>query len=171
MGAGPAPDAQAGESKESKVAACEHCIGRSRRRGPRLAASEHIGADEHGELNADGHPERCRRERLEQHDTEGEERDPGQEADLVKHGSFRAFSDKLAVLVGIGAAHDGRDLYDAIWLTSSIAKLKPALRDTAVLVAGQQLTHAEAARILGVAEATVSWRMHEARRLLSAADD
>jgi len=87
-----------------------------------------------------------------------------------KRGSFRAFSDKLAVLVGIGAAHDGRDLYDAIWLKSSIAKLKPALRDTAVLVAGQQLTHAEAAQILGVAEATVSWRMHEVRRLLSATD-
>jgi RNA polymerase sigma-70 factor (ECF subfamily) len=45
--------------------------------------------------------------------------------------------------------------------------MKPALRDTAVLVAGQQLTHAEAAEILGIAEATVSWRMHEVRRILS----
>jgi len=45
--------------------------------------------------------------------------------------------------------------------------LKPAYRETAVLVAGQQLTHAEAAKILGVAEATVSWRMSEVRRLLS----
>jgi RNA polymerase sigma-70 factor (ECF subfamily) len=42
------------------------------------------------------------------------------------------------------------------------------LRDTAVLVAGQQLTHAEAAAILGIAEATVAWRMHEFRRILSA---
>jgi len=37
-----------------------------------------------------------------------------------------------------------------------------------VLVAGQQLTHAEAAAILGISEATVSWRMHEVRRILSA---
>ena len=81
--------------------------------------------------------------------------------------SFGAFSDRLAVLVGLAAPDDGRDLYDAIWLKSAIARLKPALRDTAVLVAGQQLTHAEAAVILGVAEATVAWRMHEVRRILS----
>lgn len=85
-----------------------------------------------------------------------------------RRGSFRAFTEKLTVLVGIAAAPDGRDLYDAIWLKSAIARLKPALRDTAVLVAGQQLTHAEAGSILGVAEATVAWRMHEVRRLLSA---
>ena len=86
-----------------------------------------------------------------------------------RRGSFRAFTEKLTVLVGIAAASpDGRDLYDAIWLKSAIARLKPALRDTAVLVAGQQLTHAEAGAILGVAEATVAWRMHEVRRILSA---
>jgi len=85
-----------------------------------------------------------------------------------KRRSFGAFSERLAVLVGLAATPDGRDLYDAIWLKSAIARLKPALRDTAVLVAGQQLTHAEAAAILGVAEATVAWRMHEVRRILSA---
>lgn len=82
--------------------------------------------------------------------------------------SLWAFSERLAVLVGLTAVPDGRDLYDAIWLKNAIARLKPALRDTAVLVAGQQLTHAEAADILGVAEATVAWRMHEVRRILSA---
>ena len=81
--------------------------------------------------------------------------------------TFSAFSERLAVLAGIAAAPDGRDLYDAIWIRSAIAKLKPALRDTAALVAGQQLNHAEAAAILGIAEATVAWRMHEVRRLLS----
>ena len=82
--------------------------------------------------------------------------------------SLWAFSERLAVLVGLAAAPDGRDLYDAIWLKNAIARLKPALRDTAVLVAGQQLTYAEASDILGVAEATVAWRMHEVRRVLSA---
>ena len=85
-----------------------------------------------------------------------------------KRRSFGAFSDRLAVLVGLAAPPDGRDLHDAIWLKSAVARLKPALRDTAVLVAGQQLTHAEAAVVLGVAEATVAWRMHEVRRILSA---
>src|SRR6476661_604606 len=82
--------------------------------------------------------------------------------------SFSAFSERLAVLAGIAAAPDGRDLYDAIWIRSAISKLKPALRDTAVLVAGQQLNHAEAAAILGISENTVAWRMHEVRRMLSA---
>ena len=81
--------------------------------------------------------------------------------------SFGAFSEKLAVLTGLAAKPDGRDLYDAVWIKSAIARLKPALRDTAVLVAGQQLTHAEAAEILGIAEATVAWRMHEVRRILA----
>jgi RNA polymerase sigma factor (sigma-70 family) len=85
-----------------------------------------------------------------------------------RRGSLRVFTERLTVLVGIAAAPDGRDLYDAIWLKSVISRLKPALRDTAVLVAGQQLTHAEAAAILGVAEATVAWRMHEVRRILAA---
>ena len=81
--------------------------------------------------------------------------------------SFSGFAEKLAVLAGLAAAPDGRDVYDGIWLKSAIARLKPALRDTVVLVAGEQLTHAEAAEILGVAENTVAWRMHEARRMLS----
>jgi RNA polymerase sigma-70 factor (ECF subfamily) len=82
--------------------------------------------------------------------------------------SFSGFTEKLAVLTGLAAAPDGRDLYDSIWLKSAIARLKPAYRDAAVLVAGQQLTHGEAAEILGVAESTVSWRMHEVRRLIAA---
>lgn len=82
--------------------------------------------------------------------------------------SWRGMTERLAVVVGLMTPPDGRDAYDAIWLGSAIARMKPAYRDTVVLVAGQQLTHAEAAVILGVAETTVSWRMHEVRRLLSA---
>ena len=81
--------------------------------------------------------------------------------------SLGGLTDRLAVLAGLARAPDGRDLYDAIWIESAIARLKPAYRDAAVLVAGQQLTHGEAAEILGVAESTISWRMHEVRRLLA----
>jgi RNA polymerase sigma factor (sigma-70 family) len=84
--------------------------------------------------------------------------------------SFSGFSERLAVLAGLARPPDGRDLHDAIWIRSAIAKLEPAYRDAAVLVAGQQLSHAEAAEILGVAESTVSWRMHEVRRLLAQED-
>jgi RNA polymerase sigma factor (sigma-70 family) len=80
--------------------------------------------------------------------------------------SLGAFTGKLAIWTGLASAPDGRDLYDAIWIESAIARLKPAFRDAALLVAGQQLSHKEAADILGVAESTISWRMHEVRRLL-----
>ena len=79
--------------------------------------------------------------------------------------SLGGMLDRLTILTGI--AETPSDPYDGVWLRSAIARLKPALRDTVVLVAGQQLTHAEAAQILGVAENTVAWRMHEVRRLLS----
>ncbi|MGR4890939.1 RNA polymerase sigma factor [Sphingopyxis sp. LARHCG72] len=82
--------------------------------------------------------------------------------------TFSAFTDRLAVMAGLMRSPDGRDLYDEVWIRSAISRLKPDLRDTAILVADQQLTHAEAAEILGIAEATVSWRMHEVRRLLGA---
>ncbi len=81
--------------------------------------------------------------------------------------SFSGLTDRLAVLAGLTKGPDGRDLHDAMWLKSAIARLKPAYRDAAVLVVGQQLTHAEAADILGVAESTVSWRIHEVRRMIA----
>lgn len=74
----------------------------------------------------------------------------------------------LTVLLRLGPTPDGRDLYRQAWLAGSLARLDPGLRETVVLVAGEGLTHAEAAHALGVAETTVSWRLHEARRRLKA---
>ena len=74
---------------------------------------------------------------------------------------------RLSVLAGLAPPPDGRDRYRQSWLASELARLEPLLRDTVVLVVGEDLTHAEAARALGVAESTVSWRMHEARRQLT----
>jgi RNA polymerase sigma-70 factor (ECF subfamily) len=85
--------------------------------------------------------------------------------------SFGGFAQRLTVLAGLAKAPDGRDLHDAMWVKSAIAKLPPVYRDAVVLVAGQQLTHGEAAAILGIAESTVSWRMHEARRMLTGKDE
>jgi RNA polymerase sigma factor (sigma-70 family) len=84
-----------------------------------------------------------------------------------RRSAFTRFTGKLSEMAGLSKGPDGRDAYDAIWIESAIARLKPDLRDTAILVAGQQLTYGEAAQILGVAEATVSWRMHEIRRQLA----
>lgn len=80
--------------------------------------------------------------------------------------SFLGLTERFGVFSSLGRAPDGRDLHDAMWVKSAVSRLKPAYRDTVVLVVGQGLNHAEAAAILGVAEATISWRMHEVRRLI-----
>jgi RNA polymerase sigma factor (sigma-70 family) len=81
--------------------------------------------------------------------------------------SFGRLRDGLAVLARLATVPDGRDAYRRSWLVSELAQLDPVLRTTVVLVIGEDLSHAEAARTLGVAESTVSWRMHEARRKLA----
>jgi RNA polymerase sigma-70 factor (ECF subfamily) len=77
------------------------------------------------------------------------------------------FRDGLEVLTNLAAQPDGRDLYRQTSLASDVGRLDATLRETVVLVVGEDLTHGEAARALGVAESTVSWRMHEARRQLT----
>jgi RNA polymerase sigma-70 factor (ECF subfamily) len=53
------------------------------------------------------------------------------------------------------------------WLYQAIDRLKPDLKETALLVLAEDMSHAEAGEVLGVKEATVSWRMHEVRKHLS----
>jgi RNA polymerase sigma-70 factor, ECF subfamily len=72
----------------------------------------------------------------------------------------------LSVLAALARAPDGRDLYQQTWLASGLSRLDPLLRDTVVLVVGEGMSHGEAAHALGVAESTISWRMHEARKRL-----
>ena len=77
----------------------------------------------------------------------------------------------LATVAGLARAPDGRDLHGRLWLASAIAKLDRPLRETVVLVVGEDMSHAEAAPALGVAESTVSWRMHQVRRRLAGSTD
>jgi RNA polymerase sigma-70 factor, ECF subfamily len=57
------------------------------------------------------------------------------------------------------------------WLDEALQSLEPNLRETVLLVVGEDLSHREAAKILGCAESTVSWRMHVAKKHLSAGMD
>ena len=54
------------------------------------------------------------------------------------------------------------------WLQTAMTALPDDLRDTAVLTMGDEMTHAEAAEILGVSEGTISWRLSEIRKRLRA---
>ena len=64
------------------------------------------------------------------------------------------------------AAGDTAEQLD--WLRQSMAALPEDLRDTVALTLDSELTHAEAAQVLGVPEGTVSWRLSEVRRRLRA---
>ncbi len=52
------------------------------------------------------------------------------------------------------------------WLYRALGTLDPQLKETALLVISEELNHAEAAEVLGCAESTISWRMHEVRKSL-----
>jgi RNA polymerase sigma-70 factor (ECF subfamily) len=52
------------------------------------------------------------------------------------------------------------------WLYAALESLSPQLRETAILVLAEEMTHREAGEVLGIKEATVSWRMHEMRKKL-----
>lgn len=55
---------------------------------------------------------------------------------------------------------------DLIWLYEMLDEVGGELKETAVLVLAEGLSHAEAAAILEIKESTVSWRMHELRKHL-----
>ncbi len=65
------------------------------------------------------------------------------------------------------AAATGRAA-DLDWLRRSMAVLPDDLRDTVALTLDGEMTHAEAAEVLGVSEGTVSWRLSEVRKRLRA---
>ncbi len=75
-----------------------------------------------------------------------------------------SYADVSALLDAGGAAREA----EVRWLYQALADLSEALRETAVLVLQEELSHAEAGVALGVKESTISWRMHEVRKRLKA---
>jgi|TARA_R110002126_G_scaffold13118_7_gene57144 RNA polymerase sigma-70 factor (ECF subfamily) len=51
---------------------------------------------------------------------------------------------------------------------NAVAKLPEGEKDAVILVLSEGLSHKEAAKVLGCKESTISWRVHEARKKLSA---
>ncbi|MBY8974826.1 RNA polymerase sigma factor [Rhodobacteraceae bacterium NNCM2] len=75
-----------------------------------------------------------------------------------------AFAEVDALRRGDAAARES----DAGWLREAIRALSDSLRETAVLVLDEGLSHAEAAEVLEISEGTVSWRLAEIRKALKA---
>lgn len=56
----------------------------------------------------------------------------------------------------------------ADWLAQAMTLLSAELRDTVALVLGEEMTQAEAGKVLGVSEGTIAWRMSEVKKRLRA---
>jgi len=75
--------------------------------------------------------------------------------------------DDLAVLIdGHGQQHPADERLAGAELWAAVRRLSPKQRDAVLYVYGEEMSHAEAARLLGCSEATVSWHLHEARKRL-----
>jgi RNA polymerase sigma-70 factor (ECF subfamily) len=68
-----------------------------------------------------------------------------------------------ALIDGQGAVFEG-DTIEELW--DAVRELPEKQRDAILLVHGEDLSHAEAAIIMGCKESTVSWHIHEGRKKL-----
>ncbi|MDH3581949.1 MAG: RNA polymerase sigma factor [Hyphomicrobiales bacterium] len=85
-----------------------------------------------------------------------------------KQKTTRALQENYAVFREHEAADQTHTASRAAWVREAVDTLEPKLRETAILVLAEELGHAQAAAVLGCAESTVSWRMHEIRKKLKA---
>lgn len=94
---------------------------------------------------------------------------------LRKQKSAEALQSNYAMFRSMDADNQADDAERLGWLSEAVAGLEPKLRETAILVLSEDLSHGQAAVALGCAETTVSWRMHEVRKklkaMLESADD
>lgn len=85
-----------------------------------------------------------------------------------RHAAVRSLHETYAEVSDLIEAGGRETACRLSWVYEALSSLDPALRETALLVLAEDMSHAEAAEILGVKEATVSWRMHEVRKRLKA---
>lgn len=65
-----------------------------------------------------------------------------------------------------GACAPEESIY-LLQLLESLASLGEGMKETALLVHAEGLSHAEAGEILGVSESTISWRIHTIRKYVN----
>ena len=89
--------------------------------------------------------------------------------DAFRRKSVRRRSERdYAELDALARSGEAARECQSSWLRWALEGLSDDLRITVSLVLEEGLRHAEAGAVLGVSEATVSWRMHEVRKRLRA---
>ena len=69
-------------------------------------------------------------------------------------------------LVDRAPDHSPDDSVDGAELWEAVRALPPQQRDAVLMVYGEDMSHREAASIMGCSEKTVSWHIHEAKKRL-----
>ncbi len=86
-------------------------------------------------------------------------------------GGRRTISALQGTYMGL-AEHQAADWADTNsklrWLYLALDRLDRGLKETALLILAEELSHREAGEVLGIKESTVSWRMHEVKKKLKA---
>ena len=89
--------------------------------------------------------------------------------DAMRRNGARQRSERDYAETGaLAHADNAARVEQSVWLRQTLCRLPEDLRVTVVLVLEEGLQHAEAGEVLGVSEATVSWRMHQVRKHLRA---
>jgi len=87
---------------------------------------------------------------------------------LRKNSVRQRIEQNYAETVALSHTNHSSETDDSAWLYRALSELSDKLRSTVFLVLEEELTHAEAGKVLQIPEKTVSWRMHEVRRQLRA---
>lgn len=85
---------------------------------------------------------------------------------MRRDGTRRRNEQEFVQQDGLGRRQCSSGSEDSIWLQQVLGQLSEELRATVILVLAEGLRHGEAGKILGVSEATVSWRLHQVRKQL-----
>lgn len=89
--------------------------------------------------------------------------------DAVKRKSLHATLERTYLeMEDAKSAEEAAKRKASAWLWRQVAALDAPLKETALLVLAEGLSHADAADVLDCAESTVSWRMHEMKKQLKA---
>lgn len=85
---------------------------------------------------------------------------------IKRQGNRRRVEHAFEELQSLQSGDAKDDAQKTAWLYRVLAELGSDLQETALLILAEEKSHAEAASILGCAESTISWRMHELRKHL-----
>jgi RNA polymerase sigma-70 factor (ECF subfamily) len=87
--------------------------------------------------------------------------------DMQRAGKRRGrHADAFAEVTPDAQPADQEDAATSSQLWAAVRRLPEKQRDAVLLVYAEELSHAAAADIMGIREATVSWHVHEARKTL-----